>query len=150
MTDFEFDKWVTDFSVAHEAEQLIRVVRESEPFRRVQGGRGNVVGRYPSKKMGCTIQFDSHTVEFPYAMEFENDHGVLEFYDQPLPLKLTYKNVNGLSLGIVVTTDYFTICSDGTAGWEECKEETELVELSEKHPARYLKDKNGNWRSKAG
>ena len=38
-------------------------VRSSDPARRVRSGRGNVSGRYPSKKMGVTIQFESHRVE---------------------------------------------------------------------------------------
>ena len=35
----------------------------ASPSRRVRGGRSNVSGRYPSQKMGLTIQFESHRVE---------------------------------------------------------------------------------------
>ncbi len=79
------------------------------------------------------IQFESHKVEFPFPVFFENDDDILEFYDQPVPVKLTYNNIKGRHLGVVTTPDYFTIRSDGTAGWEECKQEEELISLSKKH-----------------
>lgn len=58
------------------------------PTRRVGGGRDNVSGRYPSRKMGLTIQFQSHGVELPLVYEMEHDPGVLEYYDQPPSIPL--------------------------------------------------------------
>ena len=43
-------------SLSDEARSIIDQVRTSDPARRVRSGRGNVSGRYPSKKMGVTIQ----------------------------------------------------------------------------------------------
>jgi len=48
------------------SEQAIRVVemiRRSNPARAVRGGRSNVTSRYPSRKMGVTVQAESHKVE---------------------------------------------------------------------------------------
>lgn len=150
MTDIELQKWITDHRIAPEVQLIIRRVRQSDPSRIVQGGRCNVIGRYPSRKMRCTIQFESHKVEFPFALMYENDDGVLEYYDQPPPIKISYINNNDRKVTIVITPDFFTICSDGTVGYEECKEEAELVRLSEKSKDRYVKDENGDWCSPAG
>lgn len=150
MTDIELAKWITTHRIAPEVQHIIRLVRQSDPSRSVQGGKDNVIGRYPSMKMGCMIQFESHKVEFPFALKYENDDSVLEYYDQPPPIKITYVNKNGRKVAVVITPDFFTICSDGSAGYEECKEEAELVRLSEKSPKRYFKDANGKWQSPAG
>lgn len=45
--------------------------------------------------MGVTIQFESHKVELPaiYTMEFNEK--VLEYYDQPPSIKLSYSKSSG-------------------------------------------------------
>ena len=42
---------------------IIGTVRSSPPARRVRSAAGNVAMRYPSLKMGVTIQAESHRVE---------------------------------------------------------------------------------------
>ena len=42
---------------------LIQRIRHSPPARNVKGGRGNVRARFPSHKMGVTIQSESRTVD---------------------------------------------------------------------------------------
>ena len=66
----------------------------SPPVRRVAGGRGNIHGRYPSRKMRRTIQFESHT-ELGAIYIMEHDPGVLEYWDQPTKLKLHYLGPSG-------------------------------------------------------
>ena len=58
---------------------LIDRIRSSAPARRVQARRSNVCGRYPSCKMGVTIQFESHRVESAAIYEMEHDPDVLEY-----------------------------------------------------------------------
>jgi putative transposase len=43
------------------------MIRRCNPARRVGGGRRNVPGRYPSRKMGAVVQFESHRVELPFV-----------------------------------------------------------------------------------
>lgn len=45
--------------------------------------------------MGFTIQFESHEVELPFIREYEYSEEILEYYDQPGQVKLSYKTVNG-------------------------------------------------------
>jgi len=74
---------------------LISAIRSSGPSRRVGGGSANVCGRYPSKKMGVTIQFESHRVELAGIYEMEHTPSVLEYFDQPQPIKLVYASPTG-------------------------------------------------------
>jgi len=48
--------WFQKLALAESARSLIEEIRSSGPSRRVGGGRSNVSGRYPSRKMGVTIQ----------------------------------------------------------------------------------------------
>ncbi|MEC4813047.1 MAG: DDE-type integrase/transposase/recombinase [Scytonema sp. PMC 1069.18] len=145
----EFDAWCCHLHLSQQTQNLIEKIRSSEPSRRVGGGRKNVSGRYPSRKMGATIQFESHRVELPTIYEFEHDEEVLEFYDQPSSIKLDYQGKNGRNLGVLHTPDFFVIRSY-CAGWEECKTEEDLKKLAEKSPNRYFCDSEGRWRTPPG
>jgi len=111
--------------------------------RRVAGGAANVVGRYPSKKMGRMIQFESHRVELAFVLEFEHDPSVLEYYDQPCRLPLQYTGRSGRRVTARHTPDYFVLRAD-SAGWEECKTEQQLIKLAEQSPHRCQRD-GGGW-----
>ena len=64
-----FAAWAKRVNLSEDAQSTIAQVRNSDPARRVGGGRSNVTGRYPSRKMGVTIQFESHRVELPAIFE---------------------------------------------------------------------------------
>lgn len=121
------------------AQAAIVHIRSSEPSRRVGGGPSNVTGRYPSKKMGVPIQFESQRVELPSIFEFEHDSSVLEYYDQVPSTKLDYRSADGKRLGVMHTPDFFVI-RENSAGWEECKTEDGLKRLADRNPNRYRHD----------
>src|SRR6202011_4783695 len=85
------ESWYKEIGVLPCARALVDQIRTSDPARRVGGGRSNVSGRYPSRKMGVTIQFESHRVELAGIYEMEHDAEVLEFYDQAIQIKLCYE-----------------------------------------------------------
>jgi len=76
--------------------------------------------------------------------EMEHDSSVREYYDQPAPIKLTYKTTTGRELGVWHTPDFFVI-RDGEAGWEEWKTEEELQRLTSKCPNRYSPKAPASW-----
>ena len=135
--------------LSDQARAVIDDVRRSDPVRRVRSGRGNVIGRYPSKKMGVTIQFESHRVELAAIYEMEHDVGVLEYFDQPSSIKLLYDSPNGRRMGVMHTPDFFVIRTDA-AGWEEWKAEEDLSRLAEKNPNRYQRGSGDQWRCPPG
>ncbi len=56
LTSEQFCDWCIKLDLNEQAIQEISQIRSSPPSRRVQSRRGNVSGRYPSQKMGVTIQ----------------------------------------------------------------------------------------------
>jgi putative transposase len=115
MTDDEFDHWCRQQQLTVSCKDLIAAIRAAPPSRRVQGRAKNVSGVYPSRKMGRTIQFESHTVELWAIYQMEHSPEVLEFYDQPPPFKIQYQNQNGRKIGHYHTPDFFVLRTLGAA-----------------------------------
>lgn len=135
--------------ISYEAQKVITAIRSSEPSRRTSSGLYNVACRYPSKKMGCIIQAESHKNELAALYEWDHDCVTHEFYDQPPQIKLAYQKNDLKKVTILHTPDYF-ILADGYTGWIECKTEEKLLKLSISQPERYVKDEQGNWRCPPG
>ena len=90
LNDADYIDWCLQLGLVETTRATIASARSRNPTRRVGGGRQNVSGRYPSRKMGVTIQFESHRVELPFVYEMEHDPAVLEYYDQPRSIPLAY------------------------------------------------------------
>ncbi len=146
LTPDEFDSWCSRQNLSLLGRKTLADIRSKEPARRVGGGRKNVSGFYPSKKMGQTIQFESHKVELPFIYSLEHDEDVLEFYDQPPAFKINYQGASGRNIGFFYTPDFFVIRTN-SAGWVECKTLSELKSLIVKHPHRYSKGEDLKWYS---
>jgi putative transposase len=147
-TSSEFHDWCRKLWLEASTCDLIARIRFSPPARRVQGRAGNVCGTYPSRKMGVTIQFESHTVELGAIYLMEHDDEVREYYDQPPSFKLSYQTPSGRKTAPFHTPDFFVIRRD-QAGWEEWKTEEQLHKLAEKQPFRY-QYRDGQWHCPPG
>lgn len=140
----QFVRWCQQLGLAEPTRKYIELLRSSPPSRVVRSRAGNVSGRYPSRKMGVTIQFESHHNELAGIYEMEYDTDVLEYYDQPSGIKLSYQALCGRKVGVLHTPDFFVL-RQTCAGWEEWKTLDELVRLSAKMPARYVLSVEGQW-----
>jgi putative transposase len=140
----ELQLWFERNHIPEKTRSAITAIRSSGPSRRVGGGSWNVCGRYPSKKMAATIQFESHRVELAGIYEMEHDASVLEYFDQPPPIKLDYESHAGRRMGVWHTPDFFVI-RDREAGWEEWKTEEKLQDLKAGNPNRYFSNTHGGW-----
>jgi putative transposase len=149
LSDAQFLQWCQQLKLSPSAQATIAQIRSGPPARHVHSRAGNVSGRYPSRKMGGTIQFESHRVELAAIYVMEHDPDVLEFYDQPPAMKLQYLGPNGRKLGVRHTPDYFVL-RHGRVGWEEWKPEEELVRLAAKNPHRYQRGDDGQWHCPPG
>ena len=136
--------WFCRMGLSDPAQAVITNVRSSQPARLVGSGRQSVSGRYPSRKMGVTIQSESHRVELAFLHELEHDPDVLEYYDQPPSFRLEYRSACGRRVVVSHTADYFVIGKNG-AEWHECKTEEELDELAQRQPNRYCRRTDGGW-----
>ena len=117
---------------------LVHQIRTGAPARTVAGVGGNVTGRYPSRKMGCTIQYESRTVELAFVLACETDPDVREYYDQPARLTLSYPSANGRRIVTGDAPDFF-ILSASFAGFVECKPAEKLPELAQRSPSRHVR-----------
>lgn len=144
LNDHEMVHLCRRLGLSPQAQSVIQTIRSSPPARRVQSAAGNVSVRYPSRKMGLTIQAESHRNELAGIYEMEHDPATLEYYDQPPPIKLIYPAKNGQSVGVLHTPDFFVLRTDAV-GWEEWKTEAELERLTVEMPNRYARDAQGRW-----
>jgi putative transposase len=108
-SEHDFQAWCQSLQLSAPARALIRRIRACDPSRPVRSAAGNVSGRYPSRKMGRTIQFESHRNELAAILEMEHDPEVVEFYDQPTPIRLDYRTATGKAVGALHTPDYFVL-----------------------------------------
>lgn len=144
MNPKEFEQWCQSLNFPSATKELIVSIRSAPPARRVQGRANNVSGTYPSRKMGVTIQFESHKVELWAIYLMEHDDEVLEYYDQPDAFKIAYTNQSGRRIGHYHTPDFFVLRKD-EAAWEEWKTEEQIQLLAEKYPTRYQRASDGSW-----
>src|SRR2546428_13721310 len=103
-----FEVWCQKLALPQQGKALICQIRSSPPSRLVRSAAGNVSGRYPSQKMHCTIQFESHRDELAAVFLMEHDPEVVEFYDQPGRIKLRYQG-SKKHVGVWHTPDFFVL-----------------------------------------
>lgn len=144
LSESDIEMLCSKLALSESTKAFIQNIRRSEPSRLVQGRRGNVTARYPSRKMMRTIQAESHKVELAAIYEMEYDDDVLEYYDQPPAIPLKCPDANGRNRGFMHTPDFLAV-KKKCVGYYELKPEKELERLSKKNPNRYRKDENGKW-----
>ena len=145
LTDEQFRQWCDHLKLPEQTRQVVDKIRQSEPVRKVKGGARNVSGPYSSKKVGRTIQFESHTVELPALISFyEYDDDVLEYWDQPYKFTLKCSPTGKRANTIPYVPDFLVIRTD-SVGFEEWKPEKTLVKKAAKYSYRYICDENGLW-----
>ncbi len=148
LNDLEFEAYCDCLKLSPVGREYLKRVRSSPPSRRVGGGFNNVTVRYPSRKMGCIIQAESHRNELAGIYEMEYDPTVLEYYDQPESIQLEYLGRNGRKQHPHHTPDYLVLRTD-SVGWEEWKMEEWLVEHAKQSPNRYVRD-GSHWHCPPG
>lgn len=140
-----FEQWCQRLAFPEETTKTIIRIRSSPPSRLVRSSAGNVSGRYTSKKMGCSIQYESYKNELPFLYHLEHEASVLEFYDQPEKIELVYQNKDDTRRVVVKHTPDFFVLREEAAGWVECKVEEDLVRLAKQAPHRYVHNMDGTW-----
>ncbi len=149
LSDTDFQHHMQHLGLSAEAQNIVATIRTSPPSRAVTGRAGNVCVRYPSCKMGVTIQAERHRVELAAIYLMEHDPDVLEYYDQPPPLTLTYSSPTDRKVTVRHTPDFFVLRTDGIV-WEEWKQAEAMPALAARMPNRYVQAADGTWRCPPG
>jgi hypothetical protein len=95
--------------------------------------------------MGFVVCTESRHGELAIAYRFDQDCDVIEFFDQPEPIKLVYAARSGRMTGCMHTPD-FLILRRELVSWIEVKNETRLIYLAEAQPNRFQRSELGQWR----
>ncbi|WP_291271448.1 DDE-type integrase/transposase/recombinase [Geothrix sp.] len=125
--------------------QLVRKARNEAPVRKVQSHLSNVITLFVSQKMARSIATESRTVEYPAVITYERDASVLEYFAQPVKLKINQMDANGKKCSFTHTPDFLVVRRDGIL-IEEWREEERLLAHAVKYPGRYVREEDG-WRS---
>jgi putative transposase len=149
LTDEEFHAWCQRNKIEPETATSIQRLRTAFPERKVRGRASNVTGRYPSKKMGFSIQFESQHVELWGCHTMERDEDVLEYYDQPTRIQLHYHARSGRKTSPWHTPDFLVLRQHG-AVFEEWKHVSSLDTLAVTMPERYQRQAKGGWQCPPG
>src|SRR5947209_7539208 len=134
MKTFAFEQWCDRLQLPTATRDFLLRLRSSPPARRVQGRLLNVCGTYASRKMGVSVQFESHTVELWAIYTMEYDRAVLEFFDQPCQLELHYQGPSGCPTKALHTPDFLVLHTDGASflpGPTNCRSTCPFVKQSE-------------------
>ncbi len=138
LSDAQLGQYFDRFSVAATAREYISRTRSSPPFRRTGDyALKNVCVQFASRKMGRTIQAESRTAEFAFALEFEYAADVLEFWDQPAPIYIARTLRNGRTRTGLYTPDFLVLTNAGPFIAEVKSGET-LPILIQKNPVDWL------------
>ncbi|WP_174999035.1 Mu transposase C-terminal domain-containing protein [Rugamonas aquatica] len=146
LTEIELKQLMTRMNVTEQGQAIVMRIRASQPSRRVGSKMNNVACRYPSKKMGVTIQAESHKNELAAIYLWDHDAKTYEFYDQPQQIKLNYVDASGKRTGHLTTPDFFVI-QDDFIGWVECKLEEWLSKRAAEGSKMFTRTPELGWAS---
>lgn len=134
LTQEQFANYCEELSLKPTAVAYLEDTRSSPPSRPV-GDHAllNMACRFASQKMGFVLQAESRTVELCNLIQYELRNDVLEIWDQPVPLPLERKKLNGKVVHSEHTPDYLILATDGPAAIE-CKPQSGLDRLMRKRP----------------
>lgn len=144
----DIDRYITfckSKGVTKRGVDIVRDIIENPPARRVNTSsmKKNTTCRFPSRKVGFSVQAESWTVEWSSIYLKESDPGVLGYWDQPYHKPDLIYQSGKRKVRVPVTLDFFVI-SENFIGFEECKLVSDLERLVVKTPGRYRWSEESN------
>src|SRR5437016_13582238 len=80
MTPEAYAQWCHALALPPATREYLATIRSRLPVRRVSSRAGNVSGTYPSRKMGVTMQFESHKRGYWSTLVMADHPQALEFF----------------------------------------------------------------------
>lgn len=145
LSDETFRTYSARLGLAPATIERVAQVRAGAPLAGVSSGRGNVSGRFASHKMGQTVGVDARTTEYLGCIAYDATPEVLEFWEQPLEIRVDYLDPGGKRRAVRTRVDFLVLERDGIY-LDEWKTEEDLLALMERMGGRYTRT-DGEWRS---
>lgn len=145
MSVVELDAYFVRIGLPDSGRRLVEAARRESPVRKVQSRLGNVLTRFPSRKMQRVVTTESRTVEFPALVQYEHDPSIVEYYIQPVQLDLRIADGRGRKVAGFRHIPDFLLLREDCVRIEEWREEPRLEKLARKYPGRFTKNEQG-WR----
>lgn len=144
LNDFQYQTYINvDHSLTQEVKNYLSTVRNSDPSRMVGvNAQNNLCSWAMSKKMGHTVSLESRTAEKAFFILSEYDERIIEYWDQPEPIKVERTNKNGRKASGWYHPDALLLTKNGPKV-VEVKSEDEVKELLQKNPADWKKELDG-------
>lgn len=130
-------------NVLEEGRRYVRHVIANGPSRTVKNHYGNVMSRYPSKKMGHHILVESMAGELAKAMEYENDDNVIAYFPQPKEIQVVYIDKDGRRRGTEPYHPDFLVLTKMDISIHEVRDDGRLYSQTLRHPNSYYRDEFG-------
>lgn len=141
----EFAAWAAEQGFPNETISLLEQIRRGDPARRTDSGTHHVAGRFASRKMRCTLSFESHRGELSWLWLHEHDPKTLEMYDQPgFAIPLEWMDAEGRVHRSRSTPDYLSIEAAG-AVVHEVKATNTLRRYLVERPGLFVENEDGTW-----
>lgn len=141
----QLERYYQSREISLAAREYIKEARDSEPSRMVgANARSNVCSWVVSNKMGRSISTESHTAERAFISLAEFDERILEFWDQPPPVKIEKVNRQGKVQGVSYTPDFLCLTKDQPEV-VEVKHLNTLNELVIEQPRNWVKTESGGF-----
>jgi len=149
LSNEEIQIWYAQNNVSDDGCKRIASIRGSDPAYTTGRKAVGVKVAYPSRKMGHSIHVDAHKLRYAAALEYEYDDDVIEYWDLPPAIKLTYKHQNGSNGGMLFVPHFFVI-RRASAGYEEWQNKNTITKYADRAPNRYVQNENGLWHCPPG
>lgn len=138
----ELEQYFLRHQLSEAAREYIHLVRQAPSRLTGTNARSNICTWFVSSKTQLTIQTESRTVEYAFALEFECSNDVLEFWDQLQPISVRRTYTNGKKCAGSYTPDFLLLTRAGPV-IVETKHEDEIHELLQKNPADWERTEAG-------
>lgn len=117
---------------------ILRIYEKNVPSRVPSGGGPNIHDTVSSRKAGYTRNSEAHHTELPFLFWCEFSKHVLLYYDQPDPIRISYRNKDGKKVTLWITCDFLVI-TDTEVFFVECKRQDWLEKAIVEQPFKYSK-----------
>ncbi len=138
----QLDEYFLKHQLSEFVREYIHLARQAPSRLTGTNASSNICTSFVSSKTQLTIQTESRTVEYAFALEFEYDNDVIEFWDQLQPISVRRTYASGKKCAGSYTPDFLLITRTGPIV-VETKHADKINSLLQKNPVDWQQTEAG-------